>query len=402
MIEKRLTITEGLRKILDYPKFVGPTRMLILETQYFFDQSWLRAAQSLGWETATVPSVMTGGLTRDQVAQLFQVIGSFKPHFILTSNYAGMDVDGIFARFFEDARIPYVSWFTDTPRMILFARTVHCSPYSVAATWERAYIPHLEALGFEQVVFMPHATDPHLFIGEVQMSFPRQLAFVGVSMTDLAQEAFDKLAPRPDLIEAITRAFQEGRVTRESFAHGIDTIIPKALLEKGDDTDRRNAELCLVYEGTRRLRTSMVRRLIPLGIEVFGDAAWQSILAKGYGDVGYFDDLAPFYRSTAINLNSTSLQMRTSVNQRVFDCPAAGGFLITDAQADLGEFFDLEREVVTYAELDELVDKIEFYRVRPEARAEMVRAAQKRIAAQHTHAHRLATLEQHLRNRFAG
>ena len=96
MAEKRLTITEGMRKFLDYPRFVGRTRMLVLETEYFFDGSWIRAAQSLGWETATVPSVMTGGLTREQIADLFQTIGSFKPHFILTSNYAGMDEKGMF------------------------------------------------------------------------------------------------------------------------------------------------------------------------------------------------------------------------------------------------------------------------------------------------------------------
>ena len=401
MSEKRLTITEGMRKILDYPKFVGRTRMLVLETQYFFDRSWVRAAESLGWETATVPSVMTGGLTREQIADLFQTVGSFKPHFILTSNYAGMDEMGMFARFFEDARIPYVSWFTDTPRMILFRRTVHCSPYSVAATWERAYIPHLEAHGFPHVLFMPHATDPFLFRGESETRFDRELAFVGVSMIELAEEAWEKLGANPALKEAIQAAFDEGRVTREAFAKGVDTILGPNLLNMLDECDRRNAELCLVYESTRRIRTDMVRRLAPLRVQVFGDKAWKSVHSICYGDVSYFDGLAQLYRSTAINLNATSLQMRTSVNQRVFDCPAAGGFLITDAQADLNEFFEPGTEVVTYSTLDELEDKVRYYAVHPDERAAVVRAAQRRIAAHHTHAHRLQDLGTYMRERFA-
>ncbi len=401
MTEKRLTITEGMRKILDYPKFVGRTRMLVLETQYFFDRSWIRAAESLGWETATVPSVMTGGLTREQIADLFQTIGSFKPHFILTSNYAGMDEMGMFARFFEDARIPYVSWFTDTPRMILFGRTVHCSPYSVAATWERAYIPHLEAHGFPHVLYMPHATDPLLFHGEPQLQHERDLAFVGVSMIEQANEAWEKLEANIPLKQAVRDAFDHGRVTREAFANGVDSILDPSLLNAADESDRRNAELCLVYEATRRIRTDLVRRLAPLGVDVFGDDAWNTVHSTCYGDVSYFDGLSHLYRSTAINLNATSLQMRTSVNQRVFDCPAAGGFLITDAQSDLEELFDPETEVVVYATLDELEDKVRYYAVRPEERTAIIRAAQRRVAAHHTHAHRLSQVERYLKERFA-
>ena len=58
MAGPRLQITPGMRTFLDYPKFAGPTRMLVLDANYFFDQSWLRAAARLGWETATVPSVI--------------------------------------------------------------------------------------------------------------------------------------------------------------------------------------------------------------------------------------------------------------------------------------------------------------------------------------------------------
>lgn len=61
---------------------------------------------------------------------------------------------------------------------------------------------------------------------------------------------------------------------------------------------------------------------------------------------------------TAINVNQTSLQMRDAVNQRVFDCPAAGGFVITDNQPDLHEYFDVTREMVTYDSLGELSDKV--------------------------------------------
>lgn len=401
MKEARLQITEGMRRILDYPRFAGPTRLLILETKYFFDQSWRRAAEELGWAVASVSSVMTGSLTRDQVRDLFVAVGEHKPDFILTSNYAGMDTEGMFSKFFEDARIPYVSWFTDTPRMILYDRTVHCSPYSVAATWERAYIPHFQELGFEHVLYMPHATDPTLFRGNFSLESERNLAFVGVSMIELAAEAWEKLDESvPDVAKAIRDAFAQGRVTREAFAQGVETIIDPSVLAQCDKRDRRHVELCLVYEATKLQRCALAQRLVPYGIEVRGDADWAQVLERCEGQVGYFDDLAPFYRNTAVNLNTTSLQMKTAVNQRVFDCPAAGGFLITDAQADLEELFDPDSEVVTYGSLDELEDKIRHYLDRPGERQKIVQNAQRRIAARHTHRHRLESLECYLKNLF--
>ena len=387
--------------MLDYPKFAGPTRLLILETEYFFDKSWVRAAASLGWDCATAPSAMTGGLTRDQIATLFRTVAEFKPDFILTSNYAGMDMHGLFAKFFEDARIPYVSWFTDTPRMILYNRDVYCSPYSVAATWERGYIDHLKSIGFQHVYFMPHATDPELFHGPAQETHARRLAFVGASMISHAEEAWEKLRAFPEITAALRHALDRGRMTREQFAKGVETIIAPSLLNACAPRERRHLELCLVYEGTRRIRAELARRLAPFDLEVHGDAEWKQVHEPCFGDVGYFDALAPFYRATAINVNSTSIQMATSVNQRVFDCPAAGGFLITDAQGDLAEFFDTGSECVTYRSIDELAALIERYERDAHERARIVAKAQSRIFSEHTHAHRLKALDRYLRDRFA-
>lgn len=396
----RLQITPGMRAFLDYPKFRDATRMLVLETDYFFDRSWCRAAESLGWQTATVPSAMVGSLTREDVRKLFVTLGEFKPDFILASNYAGMDMEGMFSRFFEDARIPYVSWFTDTPRMILYDRKIHCSHYAVAATWERAYESHFRRLGFEHVFYMPLATDPAIFSGVAQRRCDRRLAFVGTSMIEQANEAWATLEHLPEITQAILDAFAEGRVTRDAFAEGIQAIVPPRLLEGRTSSELRHVELCIVYEATRRQRADMVTRLEPHGVEVRGDASWQHVTPRANGSVGYFTDLAAFYGNTLINLNSTSLQMKTAVNQRVFDCPAAGGFLITDAQDDLAELFDLDSEVVTYATLDELEDKVVYYLCHPEQRVAIIERAQQRIAAQHTHARRLKSLEDYLRKRY--
>ncbi len=402
MKEARLHITEGMRRFLDYPRFAGPTRLLILETQYFFDASWRRAAESLGWAVASVPSAMVGDLPIEHVRTLFTTLGEFKPDFILTSNYAGMDQEGLFSRFFEDARIPYVSWFTDTPRMILYDRKLYTSHYAVAATWEKAYTQHFRDLGFEHVFHMPLATDPALFSGPPAHRFDRPVGFVGAPMIKEASEAWDILRHLPDVQAAIRKTLDEGRATRTNFTEGVRALLEARYLDGRTTSELRNIELCFIYEATRRQREAMVQLLEPLNIEVRGDETWRRIARNAGGAVGYFDDLPKYYRDTAVNLNTTSLQMEYAVNQRVFDCPAAGGFLLTDAQPDLAEFFDPKTEVATYESVEELPDAVAHYLEHPKERLEIILRAQRRITAHHTHAHRLQSLETYLKERYAG
>ena len=217
----------------------------------------------------------------------------------------------------------------------------------------------------------------------------------------MAAEARAKHAHLPQVVAALEQAFAEGRIQRERFIEGLPALFEPELLTGLNESELRNLELFVNYEATRREREALVHSIAEFGLEVRGDSAWLEVHARVGGEVGYYDDLASFYRGTAINVNNTSLQMPHTVNQRVFDCPAAGGFLITDAQSDIADLFE-EDEVVTYRTLDELRELVQRYLVDAGARKAIVLRAQARIRAQHTHVHRLRALEGFLRERFAG
>ena len=157
----------------------------------------------------------------------------------------------------------------------------------------------------------------------------------------------------PELEKSVREAFDSEGVTRHAFGQGLANILGQNCVAALDADQRTQAELLLFTEGTRRLRRRLVQMLVLEGLEVRGDEGWlQSIPSVG-DSVTYVSDLPAFYRDCEINLNVTSIQMPTAVNQRVFDCPAAGGFLLTDAQSALASLFDLDEEVVAYSSLDE-------------------------------------------------
>jgi spore maturation protein CgeB len=89
--------------------------------------------------------------------------------------------------------------------------------------------------------------------------------------------------------------------------------------------------------------------------------------------------------------------MGKAVNQRVFDVPACGGFLLTDEQESLEELFEIGREVVTFRHPEEIPELARFYLGHPADRDAVARRGRQRVLAEHTYRHRLSDLVQRMK-----
>ena len=397
---RRLEVSARLRTLMRYPKFAKTPRLLLLQSHYWLDSACRRAALQLGWEVEMAPVLMEGAMPRDMIAGLLERITVFQPDFVLTVNLGGMDMLGLFAGLFEDLELPYVTWFVDDPRTIIMDRDWYASPFAVALTWEEAYSGYLRGVGFPEVHVLPLAADTAVFNGATPSESPAiPCSFVGSSMAGYARREWAWLHERPLLQRALEDAFDQERVTRERFGTGMDTILGARFWGTRTAEERRHLELVCFIEGTRRLRVDLVQALNAQRLVVRGDDGWNGLATRCGPPVDYEQDLPGWYRDTAVNLNTTSLQMASAVNQRVFDCPAAGGFLLTDAQSSLEELFEPE-ELATYPTWEACQELTHYYGRRPAARKAMVEAAQRRILAHHTYGHRLQTLLSVLKSRL--
>jgi spore maturation protein CgeB len=401
MSDKKINISSNLRQLLAYPKFTDAVpRVFVFESNYWLDGACLHAAASMGWKIARAPVLVEGAMPRDMVADLLHGIAEFRPDFILSINLSGMDTDGVFTEVFSGLEIPFVTWFVDDPRTIVMGRSCYGSPYSVALTWEPVYEAYLRGVGFAEVHTVPLAVDHTVFNAPPAETCSGPPAFVGNSMTDFAARAWAEVEERPGVGAAVHAAFDAGRVCRENFGAGLDALLGEEAVSTFDAEDARHAEMVCFIEGTRRLRHDLARALEPEGLVVCGDAAWSTVTSSCRDFVNYKQDLSGFYRDTEVNLNTTSIQMATTVNQRVFDCPAAGGFLLTDAQSALHDLFDVEQEVAIYHSMEECRELLRDYRKHPETRRAMTERARKRVLGEHTYVHRLQDIVTLLRARF--
>ncbi len=100
------------------------------------------------------------------------------------------------------------------------------------------------------------------------------------------------------------------------------------------------------------------------------------------------------FREAAINLNLVNGNAETGLNMRHFEITAAGGFMMCHDHPELASHFEVGKECVGFHNEPDLLEKIHYYLDRPEERAAIALAGQKRTLSQHLFSHRLQTLLQ--------
>lgn len=85
----------------------------------------------------------------------------------------------------------------------------------------------------------------------------------------------------------------------------------------------------------------------------------------------YYSQMPFVFRHSVVNLNLTIPPIQTGLSLRVLDILGAGGFLLSNAQAELEEYFQIGTELDTFTSLEELTDKTAFYLAHPDIAAQI-------------------------------
>ncbi|MGC9330140.1 MAG: glycosyltransferase family protein, partial [Candidatus Hinthialibacter sp.] len=151
----------------------------------------------------------------------------------------------------------------------------------------------------------------------------------------------------------------------------------------------------LYWEANNRLRLRTLESLKDYNLRIYGNEDWPillrgSPLARCFcGPIDPATELPSLFAAAKINLNIHSIQCRGSLNQRDFNAPMAGGFLLSDWVPAAGRFFSPGVEAVYWSGEDDLRRKIDYYLQRPEERQTIARRGRRRILRDHSYARRV-------------
>lgn len=410
-VDERISAMRTFQDTMRYPRFEREKpRVLIVKKPYFLYREIQAALTRIGCDYRVVMLPDSGMLKADFIEQLLLAIAEFKPDFALTVNHFGMDSEGRLAGLLDEMRLPLGSWFVDSPQLIMNEYPSQNTPGTCVFSFDASSLTWLAQAGFEHVHYLPLATDPERFKpgGRPPAAWCTRVSFVGDSMTSQVAEMAGAAGIAPifhSLLPELAHAFAAS-----------DDVLPLSFLEKchpdihaevaalSGVEERLACEKALTFTAARQYRLRCVQGLMDYQPLIAGDDGWETVLGsegwRAAGRLDYYRDLPLFYGGAEVSFNCTSVQMKGAVNQRVFDAPACGGFLVTDWRAQMEDLFDLDTEVACYRDPDEIPNLIASWLADPVGREKMSQLARVRILAEHTYEHRLRSLIEIMRNTY--
>ncbi len=397
-----------------YPRFQSAKpRILFMDADYFLSGEILTAMKRLDIPHVVLPVPKQGQPGNQYMESLLHSVLAFKPDFLLTVNHFGLDREGKITNLLQRMNLPLASWFVDNPHLILYRYAELDAPNIALFTYDAGNMVQMRNRGFANVYHLPLATDPHRFhpdSGPGRRAWQSEVSFVGNSMRTAVQNALRQTGMKQSLepiYRAVARDF--ARSKKKSVAEFLEQTYPdtaQQLNRKNSLEQQLAVESLITWEATRQYRLSCVKETLRFAPLIVGDHGWKEQLEsteswRHLQRLDYYTDLPRFYPCTTINFNCTSLQMKGAVNQRVFDVPATGAFVLTDQREQLDNLFEPGTECVTYRTSEEIPGLIEQYLADTPRRNAIVTAARSRILAEHTYVHRMKTLCSTMRQTFA-
>jgi len=325
---------------------------------------------------------------------LSKKLKTVRPDFILALDAKGLDFRPV-----VDARIARVAWFVDNPAY--FDEKNALTSDDIILVWDNDYIADLKAAGFNHVHFLPLATNPqrfnpHALLPDEKRTYACEVSFVGTigkTAHELAEER-SRTYPREinlfvDKMIELTLYLYDSRVYHNA-------LTGMRLTEHNLDMKVRGLVQFLVdIEVNAMKRHSLANDLVDYDSIIYSDLSITDTPEKRVRfapTVDYRTELVKVFKASTININLTRPQLRTTVNQRVFDVFACGGFLLTDYRRYLDDILPFAAERITFSNPQDLKDKIDYYLKHTSEREELAVAARGAVCRNHTYLHRMEEL----------
>ena len=367
---------------------------IIMQGDFFLERELIHAAAENG--TNLFPfNYKQHKTTPLYELELQKLLETKRPEMLISVNMLGFDGNGILAEYTQHRGIPVVVWFVDDPRPILLNQQRYLTPNMIACTWEHSYMEFLRKQGFSKVDYLPLATDPHQFCNVAPLIDTVPCGFIGTSMgKSFLDEIALKFLYKEEYCDSVRKIAE--KIAVDTMAD-IDGLIQgeSAIFSDLDNANRTWLRSYIIHTASMIKRRKVINRLKTVGVQTFGDAdGWKKLCGPEivtHPDIDYRTEIEGYYRSVTVNINITSCQMPTAVNQRIFDVPVCGSFILTDHQSDLEELF-APNEYVSYRSAEECAEKVSWYLNRSSDRKKVAAAARTHILLEHTYKKRLQKL----------
>ncbi len=371
-------------------------------------------------------------ICEDGIAHGFEQLGQHVDHFMRKFQSVDYDTgylkelsgrllngryDGVFSvnfmpiisRVCNIMKIPYICWTVDNPCFQLFSNTIQ-NPWNRIFLFDRGQYETFYDANPEHVFHMPLACDYEAWnaceiTDEDRRRYTADISFIGSTYEEKCY--YNKIEYLPDYL----KGYAEGVIRSQLNVYGYN-FIADALTEEfcskfkecvswnplGEDyTEDVKAIIADTYLGEkcteqeRLLTLKNISEHAKLDLYTLSDVSkLPKVHYKGGADSAVM--MPRIFKCSKINLNMTNRPIKTGIPLRVFDILGAGGFVLTNYQAEIPEHFEIGKDLAVYESQIDLLDQIRYYLKHEDVRMEIAENGKKKVKEQHSYKVRLARI----------
>ena len=314
-------------------------------------------------------------------------------------------------------KVPYVCWSVDSPVPELFSNALK-NEWNRIFLFDHAQYEFFRPFNPKHIFYLPLATNVKrwetVILNMTDDDFAKydsDVSFVGSLYTEKCR--YDSLSISP-----YTQGFVDGLMEAQLKVYGYnfisDNLNDRVIDEiagadpdfyEGSDTfaDTRRYLVSHQYIGMKLASLERERTLNRLAehfrvtLYTHSDTSpLKNIDCRG--GVSTLIEMPKVFHASKINLNMTMRPIETGLSLRVWDILGCGGFLLSNYQAEIPEYFEIGKDLETYESMEELEQKVQYYLSHEDERIEIAISGYEKVAKFHTYELRIAEMIRILSN----
>lgn len=282
----------------------------------------------------------------------------------------------VVAKICHKLNIRYVSWSYDAPlNVVNIEETLGLSTNKVYM-FDRQQVNFYRAKGFDNVEHLPLAVPVERY-DRIKVSendkkkYGSSVSFVGSLYNDLLGSYISPLGDYDKgYITAICKAQSNiygAYIVNDNITDQLIDRINERYREVNPDTKIVMSWGALSYAMASHVTRE--DRLTILGVlsskcdlKYFSGENNDILKNATYGGrVDYINEMPKVFKSSTVNLNITLRILQSGIPLRALDIMGCGGFLLSNYQPELAEYFNDGEEMVMYTSIEDAIEKALFY-----------------------------------------